>query len=64
MPPQKKVQLVCQMWEFLQNLALAGLRRQYPKASEGELRRRLPARFLPPELVLEAYGWDPRVEGY
>lgn len=64
MPPWRKMELVCGMWDLCCQLALAGLRRRHPQMSEEELQRRLPAMLLPPELVLKAYGWDPRVEGY
>ncbi len=64
MPAWRKMELVCGMWDMCRDLAMAGLRRRHPEATEEELRRRLPATLLPPELVVKAYGWDPRVEGY
>jgi hypothetical protein len=41
------------------DLALAGLRRQYPAAGEPELRLRLAVLRLGEEPVARAYGWRP-----
>jgi hypothetical protein len=40
-------------------LALAGLRRQHPAATEAELMLRLAVRRLGEEAVAQAYGWRP-----
>jgi hypothetical protein len=45
-------QLVLQAYEM-------GVRALYPNASDAEVRCRVAARHLPPELVLRVYGWDP-----
>ena len=45
-------------------LILADLRRRYPGADAEELRKRLAARLLPREYVIEVFGWDPEKEGY
>lgn len=45
-------------------LILADLRRRYPSASAGELRKRMAARLLPREDVIRLFGWDPEKEGY
>jgi hypothetical protein len=45
-------------------LILADLRRRYPNADAEELRKRLAARLLPREHVIQVFGWDPEVEGY
>ena len=45
-------------------LILADLRRRYPNADAVELRKRLAARLLPREHVIQVFGWDPEVEGY
>ena len=42
----------------VQRLAFAGLRDQYPNASDDELWLRLAARRLGPELVKKIYGWE------
>jgi hypothetical protein len=43
---------------------LADLRRRFPLAGEDELRRRLIARVLPREQVVQAFGFDPAEESY
>ena len=58
-PPGEKLantfaasQWVLQMYEM-------GVRDQYPKADDEEVRRRVAARHPPRHLVMAAYGWDP-----
>lgn len=64
MPAWRKLQLLSQMTQACRQLALAGLRRRYPKAGEKELRRRLAAVLLDRDFVIKVYGWDPDKEGY
>ena len=45
-------------------LILVDLRRRYPNADAEELRKRLAARLLPREYVIQVFGWDPEKEGY
>lgn len=45
-------------------LILTDLRRRYPHADAEELRKRLAARLLPREHVIQLFGWDPEKEGY
>jgi hypothetical protein len=45
-------------------LILADLRRRHPDADAEELRKRLAARLLPREHVIQLFGWDPETEGY
>ena len=52
----RKMQMVAQLNESVHMLALAGLRSQYPQASEMELRRRLAGLILGEELALKVYG--------
>lgn len=61
MPPVDKIfavlaasQLVLQMYE-------AGVRLQYPNASEREVLLRTAARHLSRDLMIRAYGWDPEL---
>lgn len=55
-PVWEKWQRMAELNRSLRLLALAGLRRQYPEASEAELRRRLADLILGPELAAAAYG--------
>lgn len=63
-PPWKKCQQVSEMIKACRSLSLIGLKRRYPEACPKELHRRLAALWLPRELVVRVYGWDPEREGY
>jgi hypothetical protein len=63
-PTWRKVELASEMWQTCRTFALAGLRRRHPALDEAALQRRLPALFLPRELVIKVYGWDPEELGY
>jgi hypothetical protein len=54
--PARKLEIVGQMYLTLKQLALAGLRSQYPEDSPILLNRRLADRILGPELALKVYG--------
>lgn len=45
-------------------LILADLRKRYPQANEQELRKRLAARLLPREIVIQMFDWDPEKEDF
>jgi len=47
-----------------QLLALGDIQRRYPNADRRELQLRLASRWIEPELMRKAFGWDPNVEGY
>ena len=57
MTPAQKAAGVRAITPAVNTLALAGLRQQYPAASESELGFRLAVRRLGEELVAQAYGW-------
>jgi len=54
--PTRKMQMLAQLNQAARLLALAGLRDQYPQASESELRRRLAGLLLGEELACKVYG--------
>lgn len=54
--PARKMQMLAQLNAAARMLALTGLRSQYPKAGETELRRRLAGLLLGDELALKVYG--------
>lgn len=58
MPAWRKLQQVQEMNELVQQLALNDIRRQHPEASEREHRLRLAARWLEPDLLRQAFGWE------
>lgn len=45
-------------------LALSEIKRRHPDASPRELQFRLASRWIEPELMRKAFGWDVEVEGY
>jgi len=44
-------------------LALSGIRRRYPAASDKECELRLAALWLDRETMVKAFHWDPEKEG-
>lgn len=64
LPPWRKLEIAAAMSTTVRELALTGIRSRHPEASEDEIRKRLAALLLPPDLVRAAYGWDPETEGY
>ncbi len=59
-PVWRKMEMLAQLNAAAHGMALAGLRRRYPQASEDELRRRLADLLLGPELAVKVYGELPR----
>lgn len=64
MPAWRKLQQVSELTELVSRLAMNDIRRRYPHAGERELKLRLASRRLEPELMREAFAWDPDKEGY
>ena len=58
MTPAEKLECVRRLTIAVQELAFAGLREQYPDASDDELWLRLAARRLGPALMKKIYGWE------
>jgi len=59
MTPQQKAEIFTGLTLAVQELAMAGLREQFPDATEDELRLRLAARRLGNDLVRRIWGWAP-----
>jgi hypothetical protein len=55
-PAWRKMEMLVSLNASAQELALAGLRRRYPDASPGELRRRLADILLGQDLARKVYG--------
>ncbi len=55
-PAWRKLQLMEDLNRTARHLALLGLRRRFPEASEAELRRRLASLLLGEELATRVYG--------
>lgn len=59
MTVQQRAEVFTQLCLSVQELAIAGLRRQYPNATEDELLLRLAARRLGNDVVRRVWGWAP-----
>ena len=57
--PTRKMHMLAQLNASVQLLALTGLRSQFPKADENELRRRLADLLLGEDLASKVYGKFP-----
>lgn len=62
--PEEKLRKVDELNKFLVALIEAEVRSRYPKADEREIRLRVASRWLPPELMQKAFGWNPKERGY
>lgn len=61
--PHQKLARVFGMGRMINELAMADLRRRYPKATAREVELRLASRTIPRETMIRAFGWDPDVHG-
>ena len=59
MTPQQRAEIFTALTLAVQDLAMAGLRLQYPNATDDELRLRLAARRLGDDVVRRVWGWSP-----
>lgn len=65
MPPIAKLWQVFDLNRTAQQMAAMRIQARYgPDLSERELRLRLAALWLDRETMIEAFGWDPEIEGY
>ncbi len=64
MSPAQKLARVAALTRTVQELALADIRQRHPAASIEEQSLRLASRWLEPDLMLKAFGWDVEKAGY
>lgn len=64
MSPLDKWKRVSELTIAVQQLALSRIRKQYGDISEREQKLRLAALWLDRETMIQAFGWDPEIEGY
>lgn len=64
MSPERKLQQVTALTQFAQRMALTRIRAQYGEMNEKEERLRLAALWLPREIMIKLFGWDPVEKGY
>jgi hypothetical protein len=58
MSVSQKLERVRALTRGVQELALLDIRRRHPEADERELALRLASRWIEPELMRRAFGWD------
>lgn len=59
MPAGEKIAAVLAASHLVLRMYEAGVRLQYPQASDREIFLRMAARHLDRDLMIRAYGWDP-----
>ncbi len=64
MSPSQKLQRVRALTQAVQELALLDVRRRHPNADAREQALRVASRWLGRDLMVRAFGWDVREEGY
>lgn len=64
MSPAQKIERVGALMRTVQELALADIRRRHPESGAAEQDLRLASRWIEPELMVRAFGWDPGKAGY
>ena len=60
----EKAKRVEELTNAVRELALADVRKHYPNATPHEQALRVASRWIEPELMLRAFGWDVEKEGY
>ena len=64
MSPSQQLERVRALTRAVQELALMDVRRRHPNADVREQALRVASRWLEPELMLRAFGWDVSEAGY
>lgn len=62
MSPTERLERMRAMTRAVQQAAVAGSRMRHPAADEREIRLRLAARRLDPDLMVKIFGWDVRTK--
>jgi hypothetical protein len=64
MSPAQKLDRVRALTRAVQELALLDVHRRHPGASAREQALRVASRWIEPELMVRAFGWDVREAGF
>jgi len=64
MSPAQKLERVRALSRAVQEFALLDVRRRHPNVDAREQALRVASRWIEPELMLRAFGWDVRKVGY
>ncbi len=62
--PEQRLSMAFALTDAMRELIISDLHHRCPAADVNEIRRRFIARVLPREVVIKAYGFDPKVEGF
>ena len=63
LPAHVKARQAAELTRTCRELALSGIRRRYPSASDRECELRLAALWLDREIMVKAFNWDPKKQG-
>ena len=64
MSEAERLQKVFELNRLLVKLMEAEVRHRHPNADEREIRLRVASRWLLPELMQKAFGWNPKERGF
>jgi hypothetical protein len=64
MSPGEKLDRARNMAMTVMGMQMAEVRGRYPEAPLQEIRLRVISRWIPRELMIRVYGWDPAEHGY
>ncbi|MBI5517694.1 MAG: hypothetical protein HY909_28240 [Deltaproteobacteria bacterium] len=64
MSSSQKLERVRSLTRAVQEFALLDVRRRHPDADEREQALRVASRWIEPDLMVRAFGWDVREKGY
>jgi hypothetical protein len=64
MSPSQKLERVRALTRAVQEFALVDVRRRHPNADAREQALRVASRWIEPDLMARAFGWDVREVGY
>ena len=62
--PWERLRKAGELGAFAEAVAMAGIRRRHPSASEQYVRIRLAALTIERETMIRLLGWDPEFRGY
>jgi hypothetical protein len=63
MTPGERIAATLQLSDLALRVSETGVRSAFPTADDREVRLRVAARYLPRELMIRAYDWDPELNG-
>ena len=64
MDSSQKIQMMVDLNSFVTETQLSAIRAAHPEADEHEIKMRLASRWVKPELLKKAFGWDVAEKGY